>query len=177
MFLGIFTRVAQYEHRALMRSTMLSISPLARLGTVEHRFVVCGTNAYSATADERRDVLVLNVSNNVAGRGMCGKHRGSLELLIAIDVLWPSGTFDWIAKTDVDAFVVLPNLLRALAPLPRRDGYFGIHCLSGHFMNGVQLFRPYAIGDEASQPVSRRHAWRHARRRPTRQGRRERGAR
>ena len=150
VFLGIFTRVSQYEHRALMRATMLSILPSAAVGSIEYRFVVCGTNAFSATADERRDVLVLNVSNNVAGRGMCGKHRGSLELLVAIDALWPLDAFDWIAKTDVDAFVVLPNLLRALAPLPRHDGYFGIHCLSGHFGNGVQLFRPYAIGDEVS---------------------------
>ena len=105
VFLGIFTRVAQYEHRALMRATMLALVPSPQLGVVESRFVVCGTNAWASTADERRDVLVLNVSNSVPGRGMCGKHRGSLELLAAIDALWP-GAFDWIAKTDVDAFVV-----------------------------------------------------------------------
>ena len=80
----------------------------------------CGAaSGRGATADERRDVLVLNVSNNVAGRGMCGKHRGSLELLVAIDALWPPDAFDWIAKTDVDAFVVLPN---ASAPACARLG-------------------------------------------------------
>lgn len=162
VFLGIFTRVAQYEHRALMRATMLALVPSPQLGVVESRFVVCGTNAWASTADERRDVLVLNVSNSVPGRGMCGKHRGSLELLAAIDALWP-GAFDWIAKTDVDAFVVLPNLLRALAPLPRSDGYFGIHCLSGHFANKVQLYRTHSLGDRAAHRQffwdDREHEW------------------
>jgi hypothetical protein len=119
VFLGIFTRVAQYEHRALMRSTMLSIAPPALLGSVEHKFEVCGTNAHSATADERRDVLVLNVSNTVAGRGMCGKHRGSLELLIAIDALWPPDAFDctpW--PTPDDTRPPRPSGSAALAPAP-----------------------------------------------------------
>ena len=68
VFLGIFCRAAQYEHRQLVRATMLGIagpdsvsafSPVAGLSVV-HRFVVCGTGAASQTvkntATDSRDV-------------------------------------------------------------------------------------------------------------------------
>ena len=46
---------------------------------------------------------------------------------------------------------MLPNLVRILAPLPKQDGYFGIHCLSGHKWGGeqhrVQLYREYRVDD------------------------------
>jgi hypothetical protein len=143
VFLGIFTRVSQYTHRTLMRVTMLAAPPPG----LEYRFVVCGTGHSTRTSvANEHDVLQLNVSNQVAGRGFCGKHRGSVELFAAVDALWPQ-TFDWIAKADYDAWVVLPNLMRVLAPLPPDDGYFGIHCLGGHKRSGVQLVREHSVGD------------------------------
>ena len=149
LFLGIFCRPNQYAHRALMRATMLSFAPSAP-GAFDHRFVVCGAarSTRAAVANED-DILILNVSNLLPGRGFCGKNRGSVELLVAVASLWPA-RYDWIAKTDFDAFVVLPNLVRALAPLPRRDGYFGIHCISGKRRDGKQLLRAYAVDDDAS---------------------------
>ena len=68
IFLGIFVRAAQYTQRGLTRSTMLSQLP----PNLDYRFVTCGgANTRLSTAHEP-DVLVLNVSNNVAGKGLCG---------------------------------------------------------------------------------------------------------
>jgi hypothetical protein len=124
VFLGIFTRAAQYEHRALMRATMLGVpgpealhasSPLAGL-RVTHRFVVCGARGDStrnATANEQ-DVLLLRISNNGPG-GACGRNRGSVELIQLIDSVWP-GAFDWVLKTDYDAYVNLSP--QPIDPIP-----------------------------------------------------------
>ena len=154
VFLGIACRASQYEHRALMRVTMLGVSgpevtegfsPLPGLH-VTHRFIVCGAGASTIrSVSNEKDVMVLGILNTGKG-GACGKNRGSVELFQTVDRLWPD-RFDWILKSDYDAYIALPNLLRALAPLPRADGYFGIHCISGHFSSGVQLYRPYRVDD------------------------------
>ena len=54
--------------------------------------------------DEPSDVLILNISNSVSGRGICGKHRGSIEFFIAVDTLF-GDKFEWVAKTDIDVRV------------------------------------------------------------------------
>ena len=155
LFVGIFCRPNQYDHRSLMRSTMLEpylpngepFSP-SPLGTVVHRFVVCGSGKGTSGAieNEKRDVIVLPVLNKGFG-GMCGKHRGSIEFFQQVDELFGASNFDWILKTDYDAYVVLPNLMRILKPLPTTDGYFGIHCVTGHKASGVQLYREYKVDD------------------------------
>ena len=106
ILIGIFCRLAQRDARALLRSTMLALAAPPP-STVDYRFVACSSSASAQQRfvyDEPSDVLILNISNSVSGRGICGKHRGSIEFFIAVDTLF-GDKFEWVAKTDIDVRV------------------------------------------------------------------------
>lgn len=160
VLLGIFSAISDRERRHMIRSTMLHSPP----PSFQHTFVVCATASFEhATAALRaendqhnRDLLILHVGNFRAGYGYCGKHRGVLEFFAEaakgrLDLVGKAQSaeeqaaqvhYEWVLKTDSDAYIVLPNLMRELQPLSRTDGYYGMHCNSA---NRTTVPRDYSL--------------------------------
>ena len=101
---------------------------------LDHRFVVCsggldqgGTGALEREQVTHGDLLLLRSINNSMIKVtrhrntvshvpvLCGVHSGLRELLA--EVASPRvASYDWVAKSDTDTYVVVPNLLQAVAP-------------------------------------------------------------
>ena len=144
LFIGVLTTPEKYCSRHFMR-LVYGTQPSIPRAVVDVRFVLC-----RLTSDEQKvmvsleilqfkDVIVLNCTENL-NSGKTHTFFSSLPSIL------PS-SYDYVLKSDDDAYVRVPELVAALEPLSRRDLYFGyaIPCASMDPYVGYMAGLGYAL--------------------------------
>ncbi|KAL6912003.1 hypothetical protein ACP4OV_000808 [Aristida adscensionis] len=127
LFLGVLTRPEYYERRALLRLAY-SLQPPPRNAVIDVRFVLCRLDKeedrvlVSLEAAAYGDVVVLNCTENM-NDGKTHKYFSTLPRLLAGDGDNPA--YDYVGKTDDDAYYRLATLADSLRGKARREMYHG----------------------------------------------------
>ncbi|XP_008808354.1 uncharacterized protein LOC103720439 [Phoenix dactylifera] len=135
LLIGILTRADLYERRHLLR-LVYSLQPRRATAHIDIRFVFC-----NLTKEDQRvlvaleilrydDIIILNCTENM-DNGKTYTYFASLPELF-------DGTngddrpYDYVMKTDDDAYLILDNLAESLMNKSREDMYYGfvLPCVS-----------------------------------------------
>ncbi|TVU13991.1 hypothetical protein EJB05_37432, partial [Eragrostis curvula] len=147
VFLSIITRPDFYERRAHLRLAY-SLQPRPVRAVVDVRFVFCNLDKEEdrvLVAMEiivHADIVVLNCTENMND----GK---TYEYFSTIPRMFADEPYDYVGKTDDDAYYRLAALADTLRNKPRDNLYHGmlIPCRMLNFFNATQGLKPSKMYD------------------------------
>ncbi|XP_020106279.1 beta-1,3-galactosyltransferase pvg3-like [Ananas comosus] len=127
LLVGIITRPEYYERRHLLRMVYsLQQSDNNFAAHVDVRFVFCNLSTEEQAVFVALeimcydDIIILNCTENM-DNGKTYNYFSSLPTLFDGDA-----KYDYVMKTDDDAFFRLPSLIESLRDKPRSDVYYGL---------------------------------------------------
>nr|CAD1823390.1 unnamed protein product [Ananas comosus var. bracteatus] len=127
LLVGIITRPEYYERRHLLRMVYsLQQADNNFAAHVDVRFVFCNLSTEEQAVFVALeimcydDIIILNCTENM-DNGKTYNYFSSLPTLFDGDA-----KYDYVMKTDDDAFFRLPSLIESLRDKPRSDVYYGL---------------------------------------------------